>query len=487
MRSATPPHRRPLLVGLLATVLLLASTLIGVGGTGLGGIGLGNIAHAQDVDVDDIVQQLESDGFYIEDGADGDRANFVDLVAWADGRADGPWYFVSMCCTVDQALSDEIRDQVNPKGNVVLFYYEEDGDGLFEVGQLASNGTEAQETNALDAALGDQGWADIDDFMRLVVGNFDRAGQTAGSSGGSSSTTDAAPSSGGRSAAWIFVPVVAVGGGAMWFVGRRSKKKRERQAEAREIETAQKIRAEIQTELDELANDVIVLSSPVDLSDNTTAIQHYRDATETFTEISDKLPDPAELEGADLQELSELGARISYARWQMDAAEAIVGGEPIPDKPQVAPPPAPPKPPTATRPKAPRIDPTRQPRPRVPYSRSRQRSGGGLLDILIAGAGMLGGSRGGSYGGGYGRSGGMFGGGSRSSGRRNRPRTNRPRSGGGVFGGGSSAGSSSRSSGRSSGSSSSRSSSRRRSSSSARRRSTRSRRSSGSSRRGRRR
>lgn len=458
---------------------------------------------AQEVSIDEVADRLESEGFYLEDGADGTSDRFAELVSWADGRTDGPWYFVSLCCPVGDAFADELRDAVSPRGNVIVFYFEEESTGdLFEIGQFASDGSENRETAALNAALADQGWQDIDDFMRLVIEDFAGSAVASGSAAGSATTTTTSettptPDSGGSGAGWLWlgVPIVG-GGGALWFASRRKKKK----AEEQELETAQKIRAEIQTELDELANDVIVLSSPVDLSEKPEAIQHYRDATETYTEISDSLPAAgelasADLDKADLRQLSELGARISYARWQMDAAEAIIGGDEIPEKPQIEPPAPPPKPPSS-EPRTPKIDPTRQPRPRVPYSRSRSRSGGGLLDILIAGAGMLGRSGGSGYRGG--RSGGMFGGGSRSGGggmfggssrqqpRSSRPRSSGPRSGGGVFGGGSSRGSSGRSSGRSSSRTSSRKSSRSgRSSSTARRRSTRSR--SSSSRRGRRR
>ncbi|KAG1647453.1 hypothetical protein GQR58_030579 [Nymphon striatum] len=172
------------------------------------------------------------------------------------------------------------------------------------------------------------------------------------------------------------------------------------------------------------------------------AVQHYREATDTYLTISDELPDVDKLEDADLEELAELGSRISHARWQMDAAEAIMDGEPLPEKPKVPPPPAPPKPPAPREQQRQRM-PQRQPRPRVPYSPSRRRSGGGLLDILIAGAGMTANrrSRGRS-------SGGMFGGSSRTQ-SRTQSRTS-PRRGGGVFGGNSSSSSRRSSSSRSS-------------------------------------
>lgn len=425
-------------------------------------------ASAQDVDL--VAGALESQGYFLESGAFGDASDFERLVQDAKG-SDDPWYFVSMAGPVSADFSDELRDIVLPTGNVLVYFIDNDG---FEVVQFASNASESVEDAAL-AVFDTDGWSDPEEFMDDVVRDFDRltaSSNTGSSNTGSSNTgssgsantgggSDSTGSSGGFSL-WPIAAVIAAIGGGAWFVSRRSRKK---EAEG-DLETAQKIRAELQTELDELANDVIVLSSPVDLSENAEAIEHYRQATATYTAISDEIPDIdtlETLEKADLRQLSELGVRVSHARWQMDAAEAMIAGEPIPEKPQIAPPvvetPAPqPQQPPAARPR--NLE-RRQPRPRVPYSRSRRSSGGGLLDILIAGSGMLGGGRrssrrsggglGDIFGGGSSRTqprssnrrssgggGGVFGGGSSGSSRSRSRSSSGPRSGGGVFGGGSS-------------------------------------------------
>lgn len=420
---------------------------------------------------DEVVRSLERDGYYIEPGADGSNSRFEALVREGD-RTNETWYFVSMADSVDSTFADDIRASVSPQGNVLVFFF----DGEFENVQIATAASESVEDRAL--APFDGAWTDPEDFMSDVVteyssitgGSTSTGSTTTGSSGSSSS------GSSGSGFPWLLVgvPVALVGG--FWFMSRSSKKKKS----TAELENAQKIRAELQTELDELANDVIVLSGPVDLSEKKDAITHYREATDTYLDISDELPDVDKLKDADLRELSELGARVAHARWQMDAAEAILDGDPIPEKPKVEPPPPPKR----------QIQPEvrerrrsemqrRQPRPRVPYSRSRRRSGGGLLDILIAGSGMLGGRRGGGgmLGGSSRGGGGMFGGSSRGGGgmfggssRQSAPRS-APRSGGGVFGGGRSRNSGrSRTTSRSSGRSRSRSRSGRASTSRRRRR-----------------
>ena len=406
-------------------------------------------AAAQDVDV--IVSELEDDGFYIEPGGDGTSSDFRALVSETSG-ADDEWYFVSMAGPVEPDFADTLRERVRPTGNVIVYFF--DNEDFLNV-QLASNESESIEEQALISFDSDD-WITPDEFMDDVVRDFDRitvttssgstsSGSTSGGTTGSGTTTS---SDGGGSVWPWFVGIGAAVGGGVWWSGRRKKQKDTEE----QLEAAAKIRAELQTELDELANDVIVLSGPVDLSENETAINYYREATATYTAISDEIPDLEELANADLRELSELGARVVQARWQMDAAEAIIGGDPVPEKPQVEPPPPPPEQAKAPAP-APRVPPQiqqRQPRPRTPYSRSRRSSGGGLLDILIAGSGMLGPRRrGGTFRGSTrGRSsGGMFGGASsygsgRSGSSRSRSSRSRssqsrsPRPGGGVFGGG---------------------------------------------------
>lgn len=433
----------------LAAALLVATSL-------LSAVFVVAVPTAAAQDVGDIVNELERNGYYIESGGEGSDSSFQDLVRQGE-RAQDNWYFLSMADTVPEDFADDLFGRVSPRGNVLVYFI--DGDGFVNV-QLASDRSEAIETRAL--APFDEDWNQPEDFMADVVTEFDR--QIAGSSSTSSGSTSTNPSSdsGGGGFPWLLVgiPVVFIGG--LWFMNRRGKQKKADDT----LETAQKIRAELQKELDELANDVLVLSGPVDLSDKPQVIEYYREATDTYLTISDEMPDGENLETANLRQLSEIGTRVAHARWQMDAAEAIMDGEPVPEKPKLPPPPAPKKP--APRPDQRRQQmPQRQPRPRVPYSRSRSRNSGGLLDILIAGAGMMGTRRGGGM---FGRSrgGGMFGGSSRS--RSSGATQSTPRRGGGVFGGGSNSRSSSRSTSRSSSRSSTRRSGNRRSTSRRRRR-----------------
>ena len=396
-------------------------------------------ASAQDIEVllDEIVEDLENQGWFIEDGGLGTASGFDDLVA-DTADADDQWYFVSLAEPVDDGFAADLRDLVRPTGNVLVYFLDDE----FESVELASNESEAIEDRALEEFFDDD-WVDPEDFMDDVVEEFDALTVSTSSGDATSSiptsTTTTANDSGGGGLLWWILGALGLGGVALWLRNRFRKKS----ADEEHAETADKIRAELRTELDELANDVLVLNSPVDLSENAEAIAHYRAAAQTYTSISDEFDDLAKLDRVDLEELHDVGARVAHARWQMDAAEALTKGEPIPEKPEIE---RPPEPATAPAPDAPIRLPQQAPRPRVPY-RTRTRSSGGLLDLLIAGAAR---SR---RSGGFGRSsrrsnrssgGGLFGGSSRRS-----TRSSGSRSGGQRPGGGGLFGSSSRSSSRS--------------------------------------
>jgi len=384
-------------------------------------------ASAQDTD--QIVAELEEFGYYIEQDGFATDAEMRSLVAQAERTGD-QWYFVVLSGPADLEYAADLRDQVRPTGNVLLHFEEEDSQGIIDNVDFATGSTEAIEEQALSAFDGN--WERPADYMEQVVADFTSltsGGTTGGTTGAGTADND---SGGGSGFLWWLIGIPVVGGGILWFLNRRSKKRKEKA----DIETARKIRTELQSELDELANDVLVLSGPIDVSDKPEAIEHYRAATDTYLTISDEIPDLEELRQADLAELADVGLRVAHARWQMDAAEAILDGEPVPEKPKVEPPPPPTPPPTRTIEEQRQRLPQRQPRPRVSYSRSRSRSGGGLLDILIAG-GALSSSRRRSSG--------------RSTGSSSRTtRSSTPRPGGGVFGGGRASSSSrSRSTGRS--------------------------------------
>jgi len=245
------------------------------------------MASAQDLD--DIVSELERSGYYIEPGADATESEMRSLVDRGNNTAVA-WYFVVLSGPAEVGYAATIRDAVRPTGNVLLHSVESDSQGAFDQVDFATGLTRSIEERALAAF--DTNWSRPVDYMVDVVTDFTAATSgpaSAGSEGSSGSSSGSASSGGGFP--WGLVVILVVIGGGLWFMSRRGKRKKQ----GIDLETAQKIRAELQTEIDELANDVLVLSGPVDLSDKPQAIEFYREATDTYLDISAEIPDMEEL------------------------------------------------------------------------------------------------------------------------------------------------------------------------------------------------
>lgn len=236
--------------------------------------------------------------------------------------------------------------------------------------------------------------------------------------------TTAAPSSdgGGGGFLWFLIIVGGIGLFAWWMI-RRSKAKAAAQAQAQPADRIVQARAVVQQQLDDVANDILDLSEEVQVADNPQADEYYQAAAATYDTATDQFET-----ANDAQSIIDLSQRLDEAIWQLDAAEAILDGHPIPPKPikervviepEVEP--GVPEPP-AQRPSYPSYE--RRPGRRSSYS------GPGLFDILMGVGSVLASTRRSGGGGMFGRSGGgMFG-------RRSTPPPPPTgRSGDGMFGG----------------------------------------------------
>lgn len=332
-------------------------------------------AKAQGLDVNMVAAQLDDDGFYLEPGALGSVDRFETLVA-AARSSDDRWYFVSLAEPPGEDLAGRLRHELDLDANVLVFFL----DGDFEEVELATGYSDSIEGLAL--APFDGPWVTPDEFMLQVVRELDALVAPP-----EAATDDSAPSK-GPSAAWLAVPVALVIGG-IWLATRRSK----RRSEQARAEATDKLRVEVLSQLDELANDVIVLAGRVDLSENDEVIRYYREAAETFNQLPEFDDEPQHDSDLDEATLREVGATVVHARWQMDCAEALMSGDPTPPRPEVHAPK--PQIPDGPVPRPVQV-PTRQGRPRTSFDRG----GGALLDILIGAGQVLGGgrSRGGPFG-----------------------------------------------------------------------------------------
>jgi hypothetical protein len=401
----------------------------------------------------DVARDINSQGFYVDSGAAIRDADISRLVEHASFEGEFVYFAV---------LDD------NPSGGATFFA---DGvadridDGLLVVLTPESVGYGGNTTysvseieSALDTAdaAGGNDLEYLTTFIEALTGTpvGDPVGSGAGSattvaSSGTAEPQPATSSSGGGNGFLWFLVIVAAVGLFLWWMMRRSKK-RQAQPPAMNDRIVQ-ARAVVQKQIDDVANDVLDLAEEVQVADNPQASQYYELASATYAAVSDEFAD-----AKDPQSIIDLSQRLDEAIWQLDAAEAILDGNPIPPKPVKERVVIEPEPklttPQPQRPSYPTYD--RRPTRRSSYG------GSGLFDILIGVGSVLASTRGRRGGGG------LFGGGSGGGLFGNRSQTTQPRrstpakkgsSGGGIFGrmgrvntGKSSKPPSSRSSGRSS-------------------------------------
>lgn len=181
------------------------------------------------------------------------------------------------------------------------------------------------------------------------------------------------PSSGGISGMALVVGfIVLIGGAFVFFTVRASK--RERRSAAEQVAT---LRATAQLQIDAIANDILDLEDEVKIAENPEAAEHFSIAVETYTTASERL---AAMSSG--RQIVEFDYELDVAVWRLDAAEAILDGQPVPDKPD---PPSyvPVSAPSATRPAAPQG--TAHGTTSVPseYSRrSQRRSSYGVAEMI---------------------------------------------------------------------------------------------------------
>jgi hypothetical protein len=108
---------------------------------------------------------------------------------------------------------------------------------------------------------------------------------------------------------------------AVWSSGRRR-----RQSADRRLEQA---RAEIRSQMDVVATQILKLADDPRLEDQPAAEAHYRTASETFQQAETRLAG-AVTEAA----LEDLSDDLDRARWELEAATAVIEGRPPPPEPE---------------------------------------------------------------------------------------------------------------------------------------------------------
>ena len=177
------------------------------------------------------------------------------------------------------------------------------------------------------------------------------------------------PSSGGG---FIFLLIVVAIVGLIWWAIRRSNRNREGTFQTR----IEEVKAEIQGQLSEAANDILELEDDILLSDNQEAKELFYSGSTGYAQFQEQLA------GAmSLAQLDELAEGADLALWQLEAAEAVLDGEAPPPRPEARPdfePPAPPPSSQVRHPELPEELQLRRDRRDVRGVRPRQRSSAGI-------------------------------------------------------------------------------------------------------------
>ena len=269
----------------------------------------------------EVAPVVARDGFFIEQGADATPEVVGNAVA--DARFAGGALSVVVLSEEPPAgattFADAVLDGLASGTGTVLVV------GPETVGWSSSGDiwTNDELDAALDASLSG---ASSDDVVRIFVAQLVEPS-----------------SSGGGSGALIFFGFIVLIVGAFAFFAFRASKQQKQSAEKK----VEELRATAQLQIDAIANDILDLEDEVKLAKDPKATEHYAAAVDTYTTASERL---AAMSSG--KEIVDFDYELDIAVWRLDAAEAIIDGNPLPDKPEppvYAPTPAPPKDSTSSK------------------------------------------------------------------------------------------------------------------------------------------
>ncbi|HSJ71757.1 MAG TPA: DUF6676 family protein [Acidimicrobiia bacterium] len=339
----------------------------------------------------EVAPVIATDGFFIEDGADATDTEVGAAVF--DARSGGGLFYAVVLVDEPPAgattYADAVLDELPRQEGTVLVV------GPQTVGWASNNDVwpSAELDRALDASLNaSTSGAVVTAFVSELI--------------------EPSSSGGGGGGAWLLVIGVVIVGGIGFVIWRGSRSRR-----VSDTQRLADLKAKAQLQIDAIANDILDDADEISEAANADATDHFEAATAVYGEAAGRLE-----AATTARQVVDISAELDLAIWHLDAAEAILDGQPVPPKPEppvfpdpvTAPPPPPPRSP-ASAPGSPAPLPTYQ-------RRSERRSGFGADDMVKAMIAMQAMRS-------IGRS---FGGGSSSAGRTSKP----PRSTGRSRGGG---------------------------------------------------
>ncbi len=275
---------------------------------------------------DRIAANLNAEGVFVDSGADGDAAEFRQVVQQLSG--EGIELLIASIAeepTNLQQLAEDLRDLTNATVLLITPASLAASSPVFDSGEIDAALDATSFSNLADGAL---------EFGRRLNGvavstpTTDVTATTAAPSTTPDTTpvtnsTPAAESSGGGGSGFLIFLLIVVGGivGLVLFTRSRNRKKVEAELTQR--------RATVNDELAAIGADIVELEDRVTFADDDEATKHFRLGNEQYIELQDQLA-----AATTLWEVTQVDYAADTAAWHLDASEAIIDGEDIPEEPE---------------------------------------------------------------------------------------------------------------------------------------------------------
>ena len=247
-----------------------------------------------DLDLDEVVSGLRSDGYWVEEGMRIDEP----AVSQALDEASNPIYLIVLASdhgTDPAFIAEEVAADF-ASGTFIARTDEFLGMYSNDFGQDVVD--EAIDAFALPDAVG------IVAVDAVLIG------------------TTASGTSGGFP--WGTVVLVVIAGGVVWMV-MTSSKRSQKAADAK----LQEAREQLSEQADDVADDILELNEIVAAADMDEANEHYRAANRIFAETEELI-----MSASHERELVDISNQLTEAEWRLEAASAVIDGREVPEKPE---------------------------------------------------------------------------------------------------------------------------------------------------------
>lgn len=252
-------------------------------------------------------------GLYVEPGLSVDRSAISTAVARA---RNGGLRFAVVLLVDDPAggavsFADAVLDRI---GSGTVLVLSESGEGM---------ASDEVDRDAMQEAL-DRGFAAGGGDAGYVAAVVD---SLVGSSGDGSSGGGSAGDSGEGGGLGFFLLILIIGGivFGLWWMFRRQRKREDAGSERSVAEA----KSEIQAQLNAMANTILDITDRVSATETSADNRYLEQASGTYAAALESYDD-----ANDLRTLERLSDRLDEARWQLDAATALMEGKPTPPKPE---------------------------------------------------------------------------------------------------------------------------------------------------------